>query len=428
VINKLVRAMTMTPLKVYLRDDDGDHVEQKPITNQSELKASKTTSAGAQLANLLNRPAPRRGAAHFKQWVALATLVFGNSLIAKYRETPELPPTELIPMDYRFCTAYAQRGGDVELWRTDQLGRPRWINAEEVIHTHWFGIGSLGISPMEPLVTAVNLEDAARRWLLAAFRNAARPSSAITLPPNANPTREQMTVMRETVEAMHKGVDNAFKVAMLAPGATWQSLGFNMQEAELMAVREFSREEFCMVYDVKPGQVGAMTTPGSGYSSVVEINRDLYRSTLPPWFTLIEDTIQTQLIDPEPLWEGLEVEFDTKGFLKGEPEQVAAQIATEIGTGTMTPNEGRDLQSRPRDDDPAADQLYMPANNLRPIGEPGAGGAAAPPLPPAQVAERITLTAPAPPADIPNPADTTQPGTTSTTKAVPPKTPPPKKG
>ena len=70
----------------------------------------------------------------------------------------------------------------------------------------------------------------------------------------------------------------------------------------MMAMRQFNREEVCAVYDVKPSQVGALSTPGAGYSSVVEVNRDLYRTTLPPWFTLIEETIESQLIEPEPMW------------------------------------------------------------------------------------------------------------------------------
>lgn len=125
-----------------------------------------------------------------------------------------------------------------------------------------------------------------------------------------------------------------------------------------------------MVYDLKPGQIGDLSTPGAGYGSVVEVNRDLYRTTLRPWLTMIEETVKAQLIDPEPAWQGLYVEFDMGEVLKGEPEAVATQIQTEVSSGTMTPNEGRRLQNRPYSDEPDADKLYLPQNNLKPLGAP----------------------------------------------------------
>jgi hypothetical protein len=35
----------------------------------------------------------------------------------------------------------------------------------------------------------------------------------------------------------------------------------------------------------------------------------------------------------------------------------------------MTPNEGRAVMNRPQSDEPRADELWMPWNNLQPMGE-----------------------------------------------------------
>jgi HK97 family phage portal protein len=216
----------------------------------------------------------------------------------------------------------------------------------------------------------VQIEDAAQRLQRSSFRNASRPSGAIALPPNmTNANESQMRQMKQDIESMHKGVDNAFRVALLAPGAQWVPMSFNLQEAGLLQSRQFEREEICAVYDVKPSQVGALSTPGAGYGSVVEVNRDLYRTTLPPWFSLIEETIECQLIRPEPLWDGLHVEFDPGDMLRGDPEAVSAQVATDISAGVRTPNEGRDLMNLPRVDDQTANELFYPANNMSPLSQ-----------------------------------------------------------
>lgn len=362
VVNKLMRQVSRTPIKVFRVSPGGDHVRIREDDNDP----------GASLVRLLKHPTPRKSAISLKQWMMWPLLVFGNSLIAKYYgDGPDFPPTEIIPVDWRYVTPYAQPGGDVELWRTTQVGGERFIDALSTVHFAWEACGPIGVSPLEQLAVSVKLEDAAQRLQVSSFRNAARPSGGITMPPGTNPNKMQMDQMRRDVEAMHRGVDQAFKVALLAPGAQWVPMTFSMQEAEMMATRMFNREEVCSVYDVKPGQVGIMSDPGAARASVVEVNRDLYRSTLPPWFTLLEETIESQLIEPEPMWEGLQVEFETADQLRGEPEAVATQLAAMITSMQLTPNEARDINGLPRVDEPAADKLYgQLVSNLVALGTP----------------------------------------------------------
>lgn len=359
VVNKLVRQIARTPIIVEREGADG---ECTPITPYSQ-------DPGAGLAKLLRRPTPRKSQLSLKQWMAWPSLIFGNSLIAKFHgDGPDFPPTELIPMDWRFVTPYAQPGGEIELWQTTQLGNPRYVDALTTMHFGWETCGPIGVSPLQQLAISVILEDAAQRLQVSSFRNASRPSGAIALPPGSNPNPMQMTQMRKDIESLHRGVDNAFKVALLAPGAQWVPMMFSMQEAEMMATRQYNRDEVCSVYDVKPAQIGIMSE--GQFGSSIETNRDLYRTTLPPWFSLFEDTLNVQLVDPEPLWEGLRVRFDASAMLRGDPEALAAQIATQIGTGQITINEGRDANGLPRIHEAWADQLYMQTvSNYAPLGQ-----------------------------------------------------------
>ncbi len=362
VVNKISRIISTFPLKPYRKEDNG---------SRKRVRRGAGDPAGERLLNLIERPAPRCGPIHLKQWIVMPPLVFGNGVLAKwYGDGKDMPPTEFIPLDYRYLQAYAQPGGYVELWQTTQLGSPRWIDAEQTVHFAWGNpCGPLGISPLEQLAVSLRLEDAAQRWQTASFRNSARPASVIIPPEGARFTEEDKAEMRNSLQAMHQGPDNAFKVGLLAPGSQWKEMGFNMQEAELMNTRKFSRDEVCMVYDVKPSHIGDLSTPGAGYGSVVEVNRDLARTTLRSWCSMIEETLQAQLIDPEPLWDGLFLEFDMKEMLRGEPEAEANTIATQIKTGQITPAEAREINNRAPVDQPGMDKLYIETNNLSPIGE-----------------------------------------------------------
>lgn len=163
-----------------------------------------------------------------------------------------------------------------------------------------------------------------------------------------------------------------------------------------------------MVYDVKPSHIGDMSTPGAGYGSVVEVNRDLYRTTLRPWFRMIEETVQVHIVDPEPAWDGLHIEFDMSEMLQAEPEALATQLVSEVDHGLRTHNEGRRSLRLPRVETPEADQLWIQANNMRPIGTPEDApvqeGAK-----PVEPSERITETIPAPPGTTITPTESSPP-------------------
>lgn len=350
VVNKLVRQLSTIPLKVYRLTAGGDRerVRDHPLET------------------LLRRPAPRRGPVHLKQWMTLPTLIHGNSLIAKYRMDPEGPPTELIPLDWRHLSAWATHGGPVEFWQTTQTGQTRYINVGETVHFAWESPnGEIGVSPLEQLGVSVRLEDAAQRFATASFWNSARPSGALVLPEGQVLTPDQREELRAQIKAMHGGVDNAFRVALLTGGMDWKPMSFSAQEAELINARELNRAEICFVYDVKPTVIGDLTH--GTYSNVEELNKDLFKTTLRPWAAMIEEVIQAQLIDPEPEWAGLFVEFDLNEQLKGDIERRAPALRGYVEAGIMTRNEARKIENLPSLD--GGDELMFPANNQAPLAD-----------------------------------------------------------
>lgn len=351
-INKLARQGSTLPLKVYKRKENGE----------------RDRLIGHPLETLLRKPLTRRGPVHLKQWILIPLLTHGNSIVAKFREDPSGPPTALLPVSWPHIEAYAPEGGEVEWWATTQTGERRWFQAQDAMHFAWLSpAGEIGTSPLRQLGTTIQIEDAAQRFQRAMFRNSVRPTGAVTIPENVVLDKETRKEMRADLDKLHTGVDNAGRTMLLPGGAEWKAMSHSAHEAELIEQRKLDREEIAMVYDL-PGPLIGDLTHGT-YSNVTELNKQLYKSVLRPWLTLVEETIQAHLIDPEPEWEGIFVEFDLGEQLKGDPVELADALRTQVEAGVMTRNEARKFLNLPRDPSPAADQLFYSANNQAPVGD-----------------------------------------------------------
>jgi HK97 family phage portal protein len=353
-VNKLARAISRLPLKVYERDSQG----------------AKRRLHEGRLYDLLEHPAPRRAPVTFKQWLALGALLHGNSVTAFYRPEKAGPPARVWPLDWRFLSpVQLMEGGPIEAWETTEFGERVFVAAEDAIHVAWEPPdGRIGVSPLQALGVTVRLEDAAQRYQANSFRNAARPSGAVVLPKEAQLTTDERAELRADIRSMHEGIDNAYRVALLTGGADWKPMAHTAVEAELIEQRKLNREEAAAVYDIPPPLIGILDK--ATYSNIETQHRMFYTDVLGPWLTLIEETVQAQLIDPEPAFAGQFVEFDLNEVLRGDPVKRAESLKTQVASGVLTINEARDLENRPRIDHPDADTALIPINNLAPIGTP----------------------------------------------------------
>lgn len=349
VVNKLVRQISTLPLEVYRKGQNGERVkvEDHPLEK------------------LLNAPAPRCGAHSLGQWISLPALVFGNALIVKVRDANGVP-VGLLPVDWRYANAYAAAGEPIQLWSTLQTGQELYIAPSEVLHFAWQGPrGWLGVSPLSQLDNTLRIEDSARRYQVANFDNGARPSAGLTLDKNLDPKSEEAKRIREVLKGLHEGVDNTGKVILMGGGASWETLSQTVVEAELIAQRKLNREEVEMVYDVSPPAIGDLEH--GTYSNVIELHKQLHKTTLRPWLAMIASTINAQLIAPEPDWQGLYARYDLSDVLRGDPAQEYTAIGELVRDGVIDVNEARRMLGMNPRAEAGANKLLVQANNVAPL-------------------------------------------------------------
>lgn len=350
VVDKLARRIATLPFDAYRR-----------LPNQA-----RELVAGDALDSLLKHPMPRRGTVHLNAHIAQSLLIHGNALVAKVRGADRAAPPEMLwPLDWSKVSAYGD--GTIEWWSTTQFGgAERFIAASDVMHFAWPGPdGSpIGVSPLEKLGVTVRLDDALMRHQIALSKNGDRPSMAVTVDAD-NAKLEHLDYVKQRVEAMHKGPDNAGKTIFLGSNVKVAPISLSPVEVQLTQQRQTNREEIGAVYDLSGPLMNDLRY--SSFANVTELLRSLYRDVLPPWLALIQTTYQAQLLDPEPAWLDRFTEFDLTDKLKGDPVELATSLKMQVEAGLLTRNEARRILNLPPMDDPSADQLTANVNNQGPL-------------------------------------------------------------
>jgi HK97 family phage portal protein len=350
VVNKLARGVARLPLKTYLLDgNDREFVRDHP------------------LARLIKRPNPRAPAFRLKEAIVGSLAIYAHALVWKYRPRIGAPPSELWPLNWQHVTIVPGETRPIDGYvYHGPVGR-RFFRPEDVIHLEWWGPEGRGVSPLEPLRRTLLMEDAGQRYAIGSFANAARPSGFLkTTRPLDDEEKEEL---RAELATTHQGPDNAFRIALLEAGMEWEPAQHTAQEAEVIAHRKLNREEVAAVYDIDPTQIGILDR--ATFSNVTEAHRALYQDTYGPWTTLVEETLDAQLVEEErATWGDVFLEFDFNEVLKGNPRERSEAYQRQRDASVATPNELRRAENRPDHPDPLADELWVPANMV-PISQAG---------------------------------------------------------
>lgn len=355
VCTKGANGVARNPLKVYEVDPDGE---------------SRRRVRSHPLAQLIRRPHPRGSEFGLKAGIALSMFVQGEAILAKFRPGPGLPPTELWPIPMKHVSIIEDASGPIG-YEVTVNGVTVILGPEDVVH---FSLP--GGSPLRPLARTLALEDAAITWQGQSLQNGMTQRGAFVTDQRLNDA--SLPRLRAELEQLYAGVENAGKVALLEQGLKFQNVGISAVDAELINQRKLSREEVCAAYDMAPALFGLAQ---ANFGQTLEYRRLLFDS-IATRLTLIEETLQAQLVDPEPSWDGVFVEFDTNDMLRPDPEARARTYLMMQQAGVNSVNERRRYENLPRIDDPMADAIFVPVN-MQPVGsdlpalpaaDPNAGG------------------------------------------------------
>jgi HK97 family phage portal protein len=237
--------------------------------------------------------------------------------------------------------------GDIE-YRWTQNGSRRVLNQNQVLHIRGFGGNSLGgLSTLTFGRHTFGLQRAIDKAARQTFKNGVRSSGAFVTDKPLNP--QQMDEGQQLIEKKYVGAMNAGRPLLLNNGMKWQSITINPEDAQMLESRAFGVEEICRLFGVPPFMVGHTEKSTSWGTGIEQQTLGFVKFTLRRRLKRIEQSLSKQLLSPRDRVDGVVIEFNLEGLLRGDSKGRADFYSAALGDtqkpGWMVRNEVRRLEN-----------------------------------------------------------------------------------
>ncbi|MEU0531989.1 phage portal protein [Amycolatopsis tolypomycina] len=243
---------------------------------------------------------------------------------------------------------------------------------DEVLHIAGLGFdGIRGYSVVHQARTSIGLGLATERFGANWFGNGSRPAGVLTHPGAVSEgARERM---RTDWQNMHKGLDNAHKMAILEEGVTWQSIGIPPEDAQFLETRQFGVEEMARWFRLPPHKLAQLLR--ATFSNIEHQGIDYVNSSLRSWLVEWEQQIMFRCLTAAERARYF-VEHNTDQLTKGDFKTQMEGWAVGRNWGIWNADEIREKVG----DNPLPDgkgQAYLVPLNMVPAVSPEEAEAAA---------------------------------------------------
>jgi HK97 family phage portal protein len=361
-VMRLLTWAIRVPLKVYRReDDDGARTRLRPGDHP--------------LAAAVASPWERGSMAHLIMALLGPLCVHGNGLTDVHEGArgalrfEEVDWRTVVPIRFDNEDPNAEILG----WKVHEPKATHERSADTVMHLSWWSpLGKLGISPLQQLRSTVTADAAAVDWTINNLKQAARPHGVVQMTEEAldldgAKRRELYETSVRDLRAAYGGEQNAGKLPVMPPGFEWKTANHTTAvEAALIEQRAVHRNEAAAMYMLPPPTIGQLER--ATFNNIVELRQMAYTDGLAPPLVLIEQTINAHVVHGLLREDDVFVEFDMGLILRGDRLKEIRALREGINSAIYKPNEARKALNLPESDAPGADQLYLPTNNLAPLG------------------------------------------------------------
>ncbi|MDP4024451.1 phage portal protein [Methylobacterium sp. NEAU 140] len=254
----------------------------------------------------------------------------------------------LVPVRPDIVKARRRGDGGIE-YAWSEGGRRIVKGGEDVLHIRGpLGDALSGASTLSACRATFEGAAAADGAAAAVFRNGVNPSGTLTAPAGTRLNKDQRAELETLLAEKYRGAIRNGTPLVLDGGLTWQSLSMNPEDAQMLESRKFSGEEICRVFGVPPGMVG-FGDKASNWGTGKEVDvLGFQKFTLRKRLKRIEQALVKQLVPlAERRAQGLTIEFNLDGLLRGDTASRYDAYAKAIGMGIATRNECRALENLP---------------------------------------------------------------------------------
>lgn len=198
---------------------------------------------------------------------------------------------------------------------TTQAGGARVIDQDDMIHVPGFGFDGLrGYSPLHlALREAGGVARATQQYSKAFFENGARPDFVLSADGKVTP--EDVELIRQQWNDKHMGPTRAFRPAILSGGMKPHTISLPLEDAQMIATRQFQIEEIARIFGVPPFMIGHTEKTTSWGSGVEQMGIGFVKYTLQRHLTKIQTEFRRKCF---PVGSTRFAEFVTAALERGD--------------------------------------------------------------------------------------------------------------
>jgi HK97 family phage portal protein len=358
-LQKKAGAVLQLPIEQYRLLADG---QRKPIKRNN-------------LWYLLNEtPAPAWTAGSWKQWIMRCVDLRGDQHTEIVRSKAASTYGDFIRFkihhpDY----VNARRVVDRLVYDVLDLETGKAYTVDQDDMLHFTGFGFDGLRSLSAIQTAargaIGNALAAADYSGRSIGEGAMPQIALSYPNTMD--KDQSKQLRDSFVATYGSGTGARKLPLvLANGGTVHELSMSPVDMELMASRQFEKEEICQALGVPGILIGDNSKTSSWGTGIEQITLGFVKYTIKPLLRVWQEELNRKLFRNA----GPFLEFDLDALLLGDSAAQTAAFKGALGgpgsgDGYMAVNEVRKIKNLPAIKDPAFDKPFKAA---------GAPAAAAP--------------------------------------------------
>ena len=363
------RALSQLPIKVMYETDDGTYVnaiKDKSVGARDKQKAKSVY-------NLLSNPNNFQSKYEFWfQWLMWYELS-GEAFTLWWRKDQEnamQTPLEMYILDSSLIATTITP----TRYPTYRLASPSYgfnkdqqLQAHQVMHIKEMAWqGSAGFNKGILAAELVGLDQDIDLYANYIMQNGAKPSGLFRTE-QVIPDAKYKEIAARLKEAWNQMIGSkqsdpskAGQGMLLDQGMIYEPLKMlSLQDADAANLKMQTMKRICGLFGVPPAMIGIHDQK---YNNTQTILDEFYKSTMYPTLINIQEKMKMHLFNGFP---SLNIEFDTRDFLKGAPLDQMNFAKAGVEGGIMTPNEAREYLGMPQMD--GADDLIDVKGKDKPI-------------------------------------------------------------
>lgn len=267
------------------------------------------------LSILCDRPNEAMTPSVYKKLIHTNILMKGNGYALIVRNPNNARPQELIPIYSDYITPWIDYKG--KLWYIfthPKTGEVRKLDNFDILHYKAYSEDGInGISVLSRASDVINTSKAAQNYENKLYTQNARPSGVLKADAQIN--KEAKDKIREEWNNIHNGVDNAFKIAVLDLGLSYQPISLNNKDAQFVESKTITIEDITRFFGVPLYKINSGK---QSYSSNEQNGIEYVVNTLHPSVTQYEEEDTYKLLFESEKRKGLEIRRNMMAELKGD--------------------------------------------------------------------------------------------------------------